>query len=325
MEYTDFQSWKIDTNHFPPILAQLNRETEGDYARFRRALKPRYHIVWRDMMLGYAALLASLWAVQIPQNPLLSLFAVAVGAVVIGFFVAYLQLFIHEAAHYNLAADRQKSDRIANTLIAWQVGTSIEAYRRVHFEHHRHLGHAEDGERSYTYALRWRFLFEMLTGIHAIRVFLERRNAPQKATQSKSPMPLVRGATVHAVLIMVLLALGAWSSALAWVGGMAIFFPLFATLRPMLEHRPTDGDGSVLPGESEAVTRMFDDGVFARFFGGAGFNRHLLHHWEPQLSYTRLPELDRYIANLKVGATLNEKRTTYYQAFRAMLSHDNGR
>ena len=34
------------------------------------------------------------------------------------------------------------------------------------------------------------------------------------------------------------------------------------------------------------------DGPLASTLGGAGFNRHLLHHWEPKISYTRFRELE---------------------------------
>ena len=36
----------------------------------------------------------------------------AVGFVFVGYWIAYLQLFLHEGAHWNLAADRETSDRI---------------------------------------------------------------------------------------------------------------------------------------------------------------------------------------------------------------------
>ena len=38
---------------------------------------------------------------------------VALGAAAIGYAIAYLQLFIHEAAHFNLHPNRRTSDRLA--------------------------------------------------------------------------------------------------------------------------------------------------------------------------------------------------------------------
>ena len=59
---------------------------------------------------------------------------------------------------------------------------------------------------------------------------------------------------------------------------------MFATLRQLLEHRPAPGQIA-----GAAVTRMFGTDLFSRTFGGAGFNRHLLHHIEPQVSQITPP------------------------------------
>ena len=330
MEQFAPETFRIDADHWPAILARLSAETGGDYHHFRRSLDADYGIVTRDIALGYGALVLIVGLVALAPGIIGGLAAAGAGAIAVGLAIAYLQLFIHEAAHWNLAADRKQSDRIANALICWQVGTSIAAYRRVHFDHHRHLGHADDGERSYVRALNWRLIAEMVTGIHALRIFVARAKASPAtgkapAAPAASLRPLLRGIAVHALILVGLLAVGAWASALAWTGGMAIFFPLFATLRPLLEHRPAASDTSALTGPRAAVTRMFDDGLLARIFGGAGFNRHLLHHWEPQVSYTRLAALDRYLARTSVGSIVEARRTTYVQAFRDLLASDHGR
>ncbi len=330
MEHVAPETFRIDADHWPSILSRLTVETANDYGRFRRSLTADYAIVWRDLALGYGALAVIVALVALVPGVIGGLAAAVCGAVAIGIAIAYLQLFIHEAAHWNLAADRARSDRIADALISWQVGTSIAAYRRVHFDHHRHLGHHDDGERSYTHALSWRLIVEMLTGIHAMRIFLVRaQQAPAAGSGAQAPdksiRPLLRGVVVHGVLLIGMLCAGAWASALAWIGGMAIVFPLLATLRPLLEHRPAASDSNVLSGPRHAVTRIFDDGVLARIFGGAGFNRHLLHHWEPQVSYTRLADLDHYLARTSVGTIIDARRTTYLQAFRDILASDHGR
>ncbi len=293
-------------------------ETGRNYANFRKTLTPRYGRVIADIALGYAALGG--WLVLIGQahGLVAGVAAASVGAVGVGFLIAYLQLFIHEGAHYNLAASKQRNDWMADWLICWHVGTAISAYRATHSEHHRYLGDARDTEVSYLNALTPRFLIEMLTGLHALRVFRARTTAappasasPTAAPASKSRLPLLRGLAIHALLIGAMLALGAWPAALAWVAGIAIPYPLFATLRPMLEHRPTVG----MVDDGASVTRLFDDGAFARIFGGAGFNRHFLHHLEPQISYTRLGELEAHLAKTSMGPVLDAHRATYLGTF----------
>ena len=169
------RDFEVDVDDWAPLKARVEIETLGGYSRYRTTLTPRFDTVRRDIALGYAALVAIVVGVASVDGVVAGLIAATLGAVGIGIAIAYLQLFIHEAAHANLAASRRTSDRIADALIAWQVGTSIAAYRAVHFDHHRHLGHARDGERSYvTHALTTRLIVEMLTGIHAVRIFLTR-------------------------------------------------------------------------------------------------------------------------------------------------------
>jgi fatty acid desaturase len=304
------------------LRQRIDLETGGEYRAFRRALRPDYGRVRRDVALGYGALAAVMAAVVAAQGPVAGPAAALLGGGAIGYLIAYLQLFIHEAAHYNLAADRRRNDRFADALICWQVGTCIAAYRKTHAEHHRSLGGAADTETSYAHPLTLGFLAQMVTGIHAARVFLGRAPTEPGLTAGRpSRWPLLRGAAVHILLLALLVAAGAWWAALAWTIGMGVFFPLFATLRQLLEHRPsrglaTEGDGA------GAVTRLFDDGLLARSFGGAGFNRHLLHHLEPQVSYTRLAELETYLMGTSARAALDSRRSTYGGAFRALWADD---
>jgi fatty acid desaturase len=306
---------------------RVDAETANAYRDFRRSLAPDFGRVRRDIALGYVALATILLCVSQATGLVAGLVAAVLGAVAVGYGIAYLQLFIHEAAHYNLAAGRGANDRMANVLICWQVGTDVAAYRRTHGEHHRHLGQKGDTEVSYTRPLTLRFLVEMLTGVHALRVFLDRRghNAPSSRIIA-SPAPLVRGAAVHLLLVALLFGLGAWPAVLAWMGGVGVAYPLFATLRQLLEHRPSVRLADIAGGEGEgAVTRLFDDGLFARTFGGVGFNRHLLHHLEPQISYTRLAELEQFLMNTSARDALEARRSTYFGAFRELWVDDCAR
>ncbi|MEO5938896.1 MAG: fatty acid desaturase [Sphingomonas sp.] len=309
----------------PPVTPaafrqQMLIETGQGYTAFRKTLAPRYGRVLMDIALGYAALVGLLVLIaQADGFSAATLGAATLGAVGVGFFVAYLQLFIHEGAHYNLAATRQTNDRLADWLICWQVGTSIDGYRATHGEHHRHLGKPGDTEVSYRHALSPRFVFEMLTGIHAARVFAGRKAEPNARSVQASRVPLLRGVFIHGGLVAGLVFAGAWSAALAWCGGIAVAFPFFATVRQLLEHRPTPG----MVDEGDAVTRLFGDGVFARVFGGAGFNRHLLHHLEPQISYTRLGDLETYLRHTSMAETLDARRATYFGTFVELIRDRN--
>ena len=122
-------------------------------------------------------------------------------------------------------------------------------------------------------------------------------------------------------LIIVLLAWFSWIACVAWVLGVGMAFPAFGALRQLLEHRSPMADPSVdyTKLDHGAYTRMFGDGPIASTFGGAGFNRHLLHHWEPQVSYTRLAELEDFFLSTDLAPILKDRSSTYLQAFRGLF------
>jgi fatty acid desaturase len=320
------------SNNYKALRFRLIEESGGRYKDFLKELSPDYKRVWIDIGFGYVMLALCLFVVTLFSGIWGLLVAAPLGAVFVGFWIAYLQLFLHAAAHFNLSPDRRKNDLLCDIFLSWQTGTSIKAYRPVHFEHHMHLGDTEDSERSYFNPLTWQFILEMLTGIHAIRVFLLRKAAlnpeediQQHAGKGKSNAPLWRGVMAHLVLLAVLLAAGAWQSALAWVGGVGIFFPFFATLRQLLEHRSEMADRNTDYSRTPhgALARLFGDDRFSRIFGGAGFNRHLLHHWEPQICYTRLKDLEAFLSSTAAGPIIKERRTSYFKVFRDLCRHGN--
>jgi len=312
MRHDRIKAAPFDPEDLQGLRARINAETGGGYATFRNGLQPDYAQVRRDLVAGYLALAASVALVGFG-----GLLAIPPGAILIGFMVAYIQLFIHEAAHYGLASDRPVNDRLADRLICWQVGTDIASYRATHWEHHRSLGGPGDTEISYRNRLTLGFVAAMLTGVHAVRVFLSRKPAAAESKKARNFRPLLKGVATHLAILAILVAVGWWPAALAWIGGMGVAFPFFATMRQLLEHRPASGEGG-----SPAVTRLFGDDAFSRIFGGAGFNRHMLHHLEPQVSYTRLADLERYLMATSAAEELKARRSTYWGALTALLRSD---
>jgi hypothetical protein len=161
---------------------------------FLRTLKPRYFIVYRDIALGYLALGGTVTIVAVgPWLGTPPLAAALAGAGLIGYWVAYLMLFLHEGAHYNLARSKTVSDRLCDYLISWIIGTSVSKYRLVHFPHHRALGTTSDSEHTYFLPLNLTFILKSLTGIHALGVILQRRKITahrEKATGSQPGRPV---------------------------------------------------------------------------------------------------------------------------------------
>ena len=320
------------SGNFQPLRQRLLAETSGGYLRFIEGLEPRYWRVWLDISAGYLLLGLVIFLAGLPASGAGRLGASVLGAVAVGYAVAYLQLFLHEAAHQHLAQQRKLNDWLCDWLISWQTATSVRLYRPVHFAHHRQLGTTTDAENSYFRALGPRLLLETLTGVHVLRILLSRSRrlgslaASGEGAGHQVPV-LLRGALLHALVAGTAWTISGWPGLVAWVLGTGMFFPVFATIRQLLEHRAPDADPAADYTQQEhgAFTRMFGRGPLASTFGGAGFNRHLLHHWEPQVSCTRLGDLEHYLSGTSAGPVIAARRSSYGQTFARLWRARGGR
>lgn len=301
------------------------------YRDFRRTLTPCWRRVWLDIAAGYAVLLGLLLILVLAASWSPAGVAVAlVCGVGIGYTLEFLSNFFHEAAHHNVAPDRGTNDRLTNVLFAWMYGKSIQAYRLIHFQHHRALGTTMDSENSYFDALRIRYLAAGIFGLKAIRTLrryaeVEREMGTRGDDARSLRSRLLWMAVAVAVDLGVAAALWLGSDsplgALAWLWGVLFAFPFFGSLRQLLEHRSDKArpDVDYRTVDHGPVNRLFGDGPVASTLGSAGFNRHALHHWEPQLSYTRLPDLERYLERTDLAPAIRERQTTYVDTFLRLL------
>ena len=314
----------------PKDLTGVNREALVDaqglsFREFRQTLTPRYGVAWMQLVSGHAVLVATAFGVAAcgaSGAAGVSAVAVGIGAVIIGYYLAYLYLFVHEAAHYNLVSTRVWNDRLADLAVGVFVGESVAGYRDLHFQHHRDLGKPSDPEHSYFEALGPRFLVESLTGVRALRVVREKLGAGDAHPGGRRIAVSLAACALHGSVVVGSALAGAFTLSLAWAIGVAGFLPFFASLRQLLEHRDEDADDrvdySAVP--HGAVNRLFGDGPISSTFGGAGFNRHLLHHWEPAVSFTRLRELESYLRSTQHRELLEARTTTYPRAFAVLIS-----
>ena len=309
------------------LKAKLVDEQGVAYRDFRRQLTPRYSRVWRDIGLGYAAMFAVPVGLLVwdPGSPL-SYVAAAAGALLVGYVMAFVNNFFHEAAHHNLHPERRTNDRLTNAVMGWMFGSDIATYRKIHFQHHRALGTTQDSENSYFDPLGTRYLVEGLLGLKVLRTLRRYRetehNRAQKATAKDASgstrlLWMAICAVVNLAIAGAFAALGSPAAAAAWLGGLLLFFPFFVSLRQVLEHRAEDADPELDYHEVDhgAVNRLFGDGPLATTLGSAGFNRHALHHWEPNVSYTRLKDIEQYLLRTEIAPLVRDRRTTYSQTF----------
>ena len=293
------------------------------YADFRSSLRPAWWVVARDFVFGYLMLAASAMLVVVAADVYASLRAlwVVAGALLIGFWLAFIQLFLHEAAHFNFWPDRRWNDRLADLLIGVWVATDIREYRRIHWDHHRFLGQPSDTERSYFSALGWRFLLESLFLVSAIRVIALRRGklrdkpAGATARDASGLVIAAAGALAHFLVLAICVWQEQMELALAWLAGNLMVYPLFGALRQLLEHRDAAAsaavDYSIEP--HGKLTRSFKAGPFGSFFGGAGFRWHDIHHFDPELSYTTLVRVDTFLQGCDAAKAARSKRRSYWR------------
>ena len=125
------------------------------YTVFRNSLQPHYRTVAYDILKGYFALFLITASVIILDYHFHSYWwiIIPVSSVLIGYIAAYLALFIHEAGHFNIHPDKKKNDKLAEFFLCLPFGLSLKAYRKIHWQHHLHLGTPQDAEVSYFHAL----------------------------------------------------------------------------------------------------------------------------------------------------------------------------
>jgi len=312
------------------------RDASGlSYPELRKRLTPRFWRVWLELGLANLLLLALPLGLVFAQRllPLEAALALGVvGAWAIGYVLAFIMLFFHEAAHYNVAPSRGLNDLLTNLAIGGWVGQDIRTYRPIHWAHHRELGTTRDTERTYFKPLNWSFVLESMLGVKVAQVLFGRREALGGSQAVERPADahplrqLLFGLALNATICGALTWLGAWVALGAWVLGVLSIYPLFGALRQLLEHRAADASLEVDYAQVDhgEVNRMFGVGPLASTFGGAGFNRHFLHHWDPQLSYTRLAELERFLLETGFAEEIETRRTSYLRAARELRRGGRG-
>jgi fatty acid desaturase len=174
-------------------------------------------------------------------------------------------------------------------------------------------------------------VIKTLFGLRVLEVLFARKTIADNSNKAAKTEEKAAGTSMAAPLFALLVyggivaltyLAGFWWLSLAWIAGVGMVFPFLGALRQLLEHRDEKADNGadfrVVP--HGATTRMFKEGPFGSTFGGAGFNRHLLHHWEPQISYTNLPALEQFLLRTKAGPIIERRTTTYSSAFLKLLS-----
>ncbi len=289
------------------------------YSQFRKSLSPRYFRAWQDIILAF--LLIALPFLFYTILPTIWRWLLApICMIYFGYLIAFLHLFIHEAAHFNLHPDKKTNDRLATVILCAFFGITLKDYRKIHWKHHVHLSTSDDAEISYFTPLNIKFFFRIFTGAHVLSVISTRKKSISEETgRSTVSGSMIKTAIIHGSLIVAAWFCGSYPLAISWIMAVAIVFPFFATLRQILEHRADEAAGDPhyyqqLP--RERSSRLFENNFFSKTFGGAGFNRHMIHHWDPQISYTRMNDVVTFLEQSPVTASfIQQSKTSYLKVF----------
>lgn len=303
------------------------------YKKFRSSLTPHWRQIWLEIGLSWGTIIGIFCAVGLISGvdlPMIWRLCVSFGgAALIGFFIAFLSLWFHEASHFNILPVRRMNDLTANVIMGWLLLQDIKGYRKVHLQHHKHLGTTEDPEHSYFSHLDLGFIFRSLTGISVLRVLAIRMNVIKELSTERAngnryaSFVMLAGCILHAAIVGGAYWVWGWMPALTWLLGALSIYPLFSAVRQLLEHRRYEAkkhaDYTVV--DHGAYSRVFTPGPFASVFGGAGFNRHLLHHWDMGVSCTRLAEMEKFIETGQLGNYYRSRRTSYVGTFLNLTHH----
>jgi fatty acid desaturase len=297
------------------------------YAVFRSQLSPRYSKVYFDVFKGYFFMffLAGLFIYIENHFYFYSWILVILFALLVGYIAAYIALFIHEAAHFNIYPDKKINDRLATLLLCLPFGLSMKSYRKIHWQHHIYLGTPQDAEVSYFHALSKIFILETLTGIHLLRTILRKENNEILTNEQvkHSRIMLLAGFFLHALILTGSFLTNNRAFAISWIIAFGLFFPFFAAIRQILEHRDEMARKTIdyYKHPHGKVSRLFVHTILSSSFGSAGFTRHMIHHWDPYISYTRLSDIERFLLSCHNTAPIViSSKTTYTKTFKKLLT-----
>src|SRR5215470_554396 len=212
-----------------PDLRRLASARSGTWFDFRKSLSPNYAKAWFELSFSIFLMIAGFAGHIALVARYGNLFGLEMGVFFtswIGFWLNSVLTFGHEAAHYNMASDKNRNDALSDWTIWLFFPQSTKSYRRSHWQHHLHLGDQEDTEISYHNCLSPWFLAKAVTGVYLvsifIRYFFRKRPSAQSHTaqlgaQSAGLVVILRAVVVHSAFVSVALLFHAYSTALVWL------------------------------------------------------------------------------------------------------------
>lgn len=307
------------------------KNTEGvKWRDYKKQIKTPYYRLYLVILFIFCMIALGIYCYIKIESLLLDEYKfvlIPIFGVYFGFFLHAYSLFFHEASHNNLCSNSMLNNLLANCFITPFVGLPLTNYRKSHWLHHLHIGTAQDTEISYIDPINTWTVLQKMIGLYQIQTFFRYfANFSKIKANSKNRNYLGSLALILALLVWIFvqgfiiyqmatkLSIGL---SITWFWSVFFVFPLVGSLRQTLEHRCFNFDAAT----NRATNRMFGTSIFAGLFGAAGFNRHLLHHWDPQLSYLNFDEMESFFKDTEIEELLLECKISYFACFKKLVSY----
>lgn len=309
-------------------ISSLKDNNGLSYLIFRKKLSPAFYKVWMDITLCLVMMfLPILFFSEVVNYSSISNIFIPVFALWSAFWIHAYSCFLHEAAHFNIHRNKKINDLISNLLFTPFFGMLCRDYRLSHWEHHKHLGTTKDTEISYMSPLSITNLLQVITGIYHVKIVLKYVQNFKSADSLRHKhsrhivflITLFLAVTVQIMISFLMFMYVSAAAALSWIIGYFVLYPMLAKIRQTLEHRSLNENAHTEASDCQAINRLFGNNFFSRYFGAAGFNRHLLHHYDPLISYTNFDELELFLKNTSIAEYLDAKRSIYSVTFAKLL------
>lgn len=329
-QFSDFKPIEYWMPPLLPGLAKLTNSRGETYGEFRKKLTTNYVRILLSVTLTFIiCVFLSFLLIEVTGSLYLSI----LGIIPLSLIQLRLLNVIHEGAHYLIAPSRKLNDNFCNLISGWFFVVDVDQYRITHTEHHRNLGREGDPENSHMDKLDLTWLASAFSGIRTLKTLkirneirnqiLDNRNESSKKSHKLVPL---FGLSCH-ITILFLISLGDITAGeICWFIATYAVTPGLGMLRNLLEHRYVENvdptvweiliDKSSSIQTNQATTRTFTKSKLSYLYGSMGFTRHLLHHWDPSISFQNLKKVHLFILDSKIGPTVASTDSTFTETFK---------
>ena len=293
------------------------------YGEFRKKLSPLYFKNSLPLFTSVFQIIVVLSTTSWLSNSasVLNLVFVFFMSTILGLVAHRQLLLVHEGAHYHLAKNRLLNDLLSNMFAGIFVATNTKTYRVIHNKHHQELGTPLDPENSYSEEFDLTWVLSAILGIRVLKTLFKRQkieNSPQQL------LIMVLSLIFHSVTIVILTIIS-FTVASVWILGYFFFMPFFGSLRNVLEHKyemkfiEDSTIARIVGSEINYTTRMFTESTLSKLFGVVGFDRHLIHHWDPSIPAINLKHAHSFFLTTELKPMIEVLPTTYSRAFLRLI------